>query len=115
MLNRSAITLRYREPAIRWINEADPSGEGPEITPEIVAEDRTVYLIPDEETTGDDAGKTWLERNFDYLFEVELESWYTAESLWPKNRSLALFREWFEMEYHSGVEDTVDGALTDDG
>ena len=32
MLNRGAIILKYREPAIRWINEADPDDAGHEIT-----------------------------------------------------------------------------------
>lgn len=48
MLNRSALILRYKEPAVRWINEADPNPDGLEITLEDVNEERTVYLIDAE-------------------------------------------------------------------
>ena len=31
--------------------------------------------------------------------------WYTDESLWPKKRTLKMFREWFAIEYRSMVWD----------
>ena len=34
-----------------------------------------------------------------------LVDWYTDESLWPKKRSLKMFREWFDIQYHSMVWD----------
>ena len=45
MINRSAIILKYKPPAVSWINEADPIEEHPGITIEDVNEDRTIYLI----------------------------------------------------------------------
>ena len=43
MLNRTAIVLRYREPFVRWINEADPYTEDPDIS--VGPDEQTVYLI----------------------------------------------------------------------
>ena len=52
--------------------------------------------------------------NFEQLFESEIEDWYTDESLWPKNRNRKLFDEWFDVECHSVLIDTVDGKIIDD-
>ena len=41
MINRAAIILRYREPAMRWINEADPYEDDPGITLRTVNKERT--------------------------------------------------------------------------
>lgn len=114
MLNRGAIILKYREPAIRWINEADPDDAGHEITATDLLQDRTIYLISEGDVDGEHAVDTWISANFEMLFEMELEGWYTTESLWPKRRSLSLFHEWFEIEFHSMIIDTVGDALYDD-
>ena len=45
MINRAALILKYKTPAIKWINEADPYQDDPGITNEFVNSDRTVYLI----------------------------------------------------------------------
>ncbi len=47
MINRAAIILRYREPAVFWINESDPFDEAPGFDLESVNQERTVYLISD--------------------------------------------------------------------
>ena len=52
--------------------------------------------------------------NYEALFENELEGWYTDESLWPKKRDLKLFREWFNVECHTVIEDTVGLPIEDD-
>jgi len=47
MLNRAAIFLKLKQPAIDWINEADPV-DSPRVSLESANEDRTVYLVSDE-------------------------------------------------------------------
>ncbi|MCE9682763.1 hypothetical protein [Halomonas alkalisoli] len=44
MLNRSALLLRYKPPAVQWINDADPAPSGRAITAEEVNRDRTLTL-----------------------------------------------------------------------
>ena len=111
MINRSAVILKYKEPFVRWINEADPYKDDPGITPESANEDKTVYLITDDD--GENIEK-WISLNFKALFEAELEGWYTDESLWPKRRSRKAFNEWFSVECYSVIIDTVKDAIEDD-
>lgn len=111
MLNRAAITLKYKEPFVRWINEADPYVEDAGITMENANEDRNVYLISDED--GENFEK-WISANYKTLFENELEDWYADESLWPKKRDKKAFNRWFSVECHTVILDTVGGLLEDD-
>jgi len=114
MINRAAVILRYKEPAIKWINEADPYNDNPGITIESVNEERTVYLISDKDADTPEDVEKWIKLNYDVLFESELEGWYTDEELWPKSRSMNLFRKWFAVECHTVIEDTVDSPIEDD-
>lgn len=115
MLNRAAIILRYKEPAIRWINEADPVHDDPGISAADVNTERTVYLISDDDGDSQEAVERWIRRNWKEIFEQELMGWYTVPFLWPKKRTLKLFREWFDVECHTCLVDTVGGEFVEDG
>jgi len=114
MINRAALLLKYKEPAIAWINEADPMQGGPGLTAEDVNSDRPVYLIADHAADTPKALEKWIKTNLDVLWEEELEGWYTDSALWPKNRNYALFTKWFEVECHTVLIDTVGGLIADD-
>ena len=111
MVNRGAVILKYKEPFVRWINEADPIKGKSEITMSHANEDRTVYLITDADA--ENVGK-WIRKNHVALFENELGGWYNDETLWPGNRDYKTFKEWFEVECHSVITDTVGGEIYDD-
>ena len=111
MINRSALILKFKEPFVRWINEADPYEDDPGISIEKANEDRTVYLITEDD--GENV-EEWVSLNFRTLFENELEDWYTDETLWPKNRDKKTFYEWFEVECHTVIIDTVNVPIEDD-
>ena len=114
MINRAALILRYKEPAVRWINEADPIPDRVLISLTDVNRERTVYLVSDEDAATDEDIRRWVKENFHVLWEAELEGWYTDESLWPSGRTLKKFDQWFEVECHTVLVDTVDGPLVDD-
>lgn len=114
MINRAAIIPKYKSPAVKWINDVDPYGEDPGISLEEANRDRTIYLIKDRDAEDDDVLDKWIKGNFEALFEMELEGWYTDETLWPPNRNLKLFHEWFEVECHTLIEDTVGLPIEDD-
>ena len=114
MINRAAVILRYKKPAVTWINEADPYNDHPGITIESVNGERTVYLIRDEDADSPEDVKKWINLNYDVLFESELDGWYTDEKLWPDNRSIKLFCNWFDVECHTVIVDTVDSPIEDD-
>jgi hypothetical protein len=113
MLNRTVLILRYKEPALRWINENDP--DSPPMTLEEVNDDKTVYLVADDAADSPEQIRRWLKKNFRFVFESELEGWYTDEDMWPAELTLKLFEEWFDAEFHGVILDTVDGPLEDDG
>lgn len=115
MVNRTALILRNKEPAIRWINEADPVEDAIVLSEKEVNTERTVYLISEEDGENGETQQAWIKRNFKQLFESELEGWYTDPDLWPKSRTLKLFYEWFETEFNTVIIDTVDEPLFDDG
>lgn len=111
MVNRAALILKYKEPFIRWINTSDPYVKDPNISMEEANQDKTVYLIDEEEAEN---LEEWISLNHQALFEAELEGWYTDESLWPKNRDLEMFYQWFEVECHTVLIDTATGPIFDD-
>ena len=111
MINRSAVLLKYKEPFVRWINDADPYDHGSPMTLEDANEDRNVYLVTEEDAEN---FEEWISLNYKALFENELNDWYTDESLWPKKRTKKIFHEWFSVECHSTIIDTVDIPIEDD-
>jgi len=116
MINRAAVILRYKAPAIQWINGTCSDGEFDlsDLTVEMVNRERAVYLISDEDAESDETLSAWIEMNFEVLFSNELEGWCTDESIWPDPLTLELFQEWFDVECHSVVLDTVDEMIQDD-
>ncbi len=42
---------------------------------------------------------------------MELGGWYQDEEVWPRKRSYALFRRWFDVEIHSIVVDSLDEEI----
>ena len=114
MINRGAVILKYREPAVRWINEADPYVDNPGVTLGAVNRERTVYLISDEYAESPAMMYSWVRRNYRELFEAELEGWYTDPELWPQERTFELFQVWFHVECHSAVVDMAEGGIYDD-
>ncbi|TDR52723.1 hypothetical protein DFP85_11147 [Halomonas ventosae] len=113
MLNRSALLLRYKTPAVKWINDADPAPSGGSVTLEEINSDLTVYLISDEVAESPEEVRRWVKANWCSLFESELEGWYTDPTLWPK-RTLKRFDEWFDVECHSMLVDTIGTPIEDD-
>ena len=107
MLNRSVLLVRPKQPFLDRAAGLDDSG----IVPNVEGE-QTVYLVPEIED--DDHADRVLKRVYAEVFERELYGWHTDEAAWPKNRTLSLFRKWFEVEMHSVVEDLCDFSLVDD-
>jgi hypothetical protein len=114
MINRAALILKYKQPAVDWINATDPVKGKPSLTVEEVNEDRTVYLIQDEQADDPDVLEVWLRLNVEALFEDEISGWYQDDSLWPKNLNYKLFQSWFDVECHTVIIDTGENEIIDD-
>jgi hypothetical protein len=109
MINRSAFIVRSKQPFLAWLKSLpDPA----DVSLEEVNEDSTVYLLPDCSYYDDQ--NDILEQFYGLIFEDQLNGWWTEETDWPPNRDFAMFKEWFDVEFHSSLVDLVDAPLEDD-
>jgi len=102
--NRAVIIVRPKAPFVDWIRSADD--ESKHITSEEIAAEPNVYLVDDYEMDGQ--RDQLLAEYYKEIFEEELNSWITDESVWPKKRDLKTFKEWFHVDFHSVVFDLSD-------
>ena len=107
MLNRSAISVKLRQPFVDWINSISDSGED-EVTLDDVNQESTTYLIPELEEE-EDLEQLVEERYLDIL-ENELFSWEEDDELWPEDIDRALFDEFIRLEPAFMVFDLDDQA-----
>jgi len=107
MVNRSAVAVRPKQPFLDWVNSVESDSS---VTPDDLQ--KTLYLVPDYEDP-EDAEKV-LKRVYEDIFCRELQGWYTLESLWPRDRSLRVFKQWFEIEHFDLIEDVCRGPIEND-
>lgn len=106
-INRASVSLKPKSPVFDWLREIDISiGAAPMGAIDPLDENGDLFLIPGEEVieSREDAVK-WVEKRWSDFFEFELGKWIIDDQLWPKDRTLKRFREWFDIEYHSMVWD----------
>jgi hypothetical protein len=99
-VNRSALIVRPKQPFVDWINAVEPTSP---VTLKTACNEPSVYLLPECDTEKDLANV--LRVVYGEIFEDELWSWYTDPGCWPKDRSFAVFRRWFDWQWHSMVVD----------
>ncbi|MGJ8670822.1 MAG: hypothetical protein ACSHXK_15140 [Oceanococcus sp.] len=107
MINRGLIQLIYKAPALQWILEIDPDQSQLSLTLDALNSERTAYLISDADAGDSEATRIWISKNYRALFENELAACYLDKDLWPDDLTLELFNNWFDVECHSVVIDTV--------
>jgi hypothetical protein len=110
--NRVVAIVLPRAPFVEWINAVDPDPANATTTLDDARDDPSVFLIP----TGyaddpDNSGKRWIQRNWKAIFEHLLDEWYIDPDLWPRNRTIKMFREWCEIRIHSTVLDCASTPL----
>ena len=106
MVDRGVLVVKAKEPFREWISSLPASDH---ITIKEINDDCTAYIIPEFED--DHERERILKKVYSDIFEEQLFDWCIDEGRWPQRRSLALFRRWFELEFHSVVEDLVEGEL----
>lgn len=103
-VDRSVAVIKPKEPFLNWLNNVP--GNDMDLTLDSLRADCTVILLP--EFTDPEEGVSRIDDMYEQLFKMELASWYENEALWPAERSLKTFWEWFDVEIHSTVLDSVD-------
>ncbi len=106
-INRSIAIVKPTEVYLSWARKCDDVPES--LTLDDMRTDCMTFLIP--AYNDQDEAEAFIREIFYDLFEMELESWNTDESTWPKKRDYATFREWFDLEFHSMVVDITSEEL----
>ena len=106
-LNRTVVLLVPKQPFLDWLNNVDPDDQT--LTVDDLRDDNEVFLIPQFADNSD--SEKWVEKRWDFLFEHMLMGWVEDEMAWPQDRSLAMFREWFDIEIHTMAWDLSDESL----
>jgi hypothetical protein len=99
-IDRSLMIVKPNQPFLDWVQSVDYEED---LTLDFVREDSSAYLIPQLWENSEQA--VILEWCYEVLFEAELDSWFTDPELWPQERDLKMFLEWFDVEFHSLVFD----------
>ena len=104
--NRSMMQLTGKQPLLDWLIRVELPAV---LTLGELNDDNESYLIP----SFDDPTKEikWVEKRWEYFFENVLYGWLTEEGLWPKDRTLKMFRSWFDIKISSLVLDLAEEPL----
>ncbi len=91
-INRSAFIVRPKQPFLYWLStvekalggglsKIDQNGEG------------AAFLIPDVDIIDAKEAGRFIESKWREIFEQFLFDWLIDDTLWPKKRTLKMFRE----------------------
>jgi len=107
-INRSALVLEPVEGFLEWARSGPEGDSG--LAVDELRDDSTAYLIPELDTEPE----KWLKRHYAAMFEHELWSWCTDETLWPEDRSYRAFKRFFRVRFCSVVVDMGRGRIARD-
>ncbi len=108
MVNRVALVVRPREPYAAWANAVDDEAE---YDLAVHRNEPEVFLLPVWAADDLDAA---IAEHWKAIFEQELEAWCTDDTAWPRKRTLAMFRDWFEVGLAEPVWDLATEELERD-
>ena len=97
LLNRSAFVVLPKQPFAEWTNGLDVEADGlhQSLTLEEHRREGTVYLI--DEVDNEAEFQQALESNWQKIFINELSAWDELGDFWPRELSLSLFKQWFDV------------------
>jgi hypothetical protein len=101
-VNRVIVILIPKLPFLQWIFAVEP---GLELTLDELRAEQDALLLSISEIETLQGAKAWAYRNWKVLFDKALCDWYTDERSWPSARTLAMFEQWFDIEWHPLVWD----------
>lgn len=102
LLNRSAVIVKPLRPYLEWTKRDNAEGLAESVFEDLRKEPH-VYLLPEYEDPT--SQQKVLKEFLPILFEAMLEGWVRDEAFWPKDRTLGMFQEWFEIQMCSIVQD----------
>lgn len=107
LVDRSVASIRPKQAFLNWL-QSQPDWDVA-LTLEQLRVDCHIFLLP--EFNEPEEAIAYIDECYMQIFQMELASWYADSAVWPADQSLKAFWEWFDIEVHSTVFDTVDEAL----
>lgn len=107
-VDRSIAIIKPKQPFLDWLNQK--SGNEVELTLAELRSDCTVIMVPEADEPEDVINH--VDDIADRLFEMELSSWFSDPTSWPAQRTLKVFWEWFDVEVHLAVFDSVEADIS---
>lgn len=104
--NRHMIVAKPREPFLEWFNKLNPERE---MTLQDMRDDSTAFLIPGFETLVQSS--RYVRENYAEFLEHILDEWEPDRDKWPQDTKYELFKEWFDIYYHSTIIDTCEETI----
>lgn len=104
-VERSVAVIKPKQAFLEWINGSFIDLPQ-ELTLESIRIDCNSYLIPEVEEIED--GINYIDEKYADLFTLELASWTEDEALWPKDLTLKMFWDWFDVEIHPTMIDLTE-------
>jgi hypothetical protein len=109
VINRTAVSVTGAQPYIDWTRQNDADATQGLLTVARARPYGTAFLLPEFELEED--VQDWIEENASWIFEFQLAAWTEDESVWPAERDLKTFRDWFRVDVHSLVVDAADDEI----
>ena len=103
--NRGVIQLVPTKLFVDWFNYVTNNG----INYSIDKLEPISFLIDDFDTRIE--FNDWLESNFKLLFDIRLSYSCTDKNQWPENRTLAVFKSWFEIIHSNLILDLLNEPI----
>ena len=107
-VDRSVAIIKPRQPFLDWLTSV-AGNDMVDLTLDNLRADCTALLVPEYDDP--EEAVAWVDERAEQLFRQELASWHEDEAAWPADRSLMVFWQWFDVEFHSLVLDSVDEPI----
>lgn len=109
-INRSVVIVRPKKPFLEWLSSVEKALGGG-LSEIDLTEEGAAFLIPDEDIIDAKEAQRYIESKWRDIFEQFLFDWLIDDTLWPKKRTLKMFREWFDLVYAPMAWDLVKKPL----
>lgn len=94
-LGKFAIEIIPQKNFYDWLEKVQAHFVEPLHTDKDSSYNNSLYMVPSEFAGHLDF---FLKDHFDMIFVNELGAWIVQESLWPENRTLEMFKQWFAVK-----------------
>lgn len=102
IINGNIILLLPRQPALNWIVSLEPM-QCDDLTLGGIRQKQGAFLVAEGKVQTLEDAQRWIERRWCEHFTEFLNTWSTDADLWPKRRTRAMFRAWFNVQFHSMI------------